>query len=181
MDKPFCGTNTTAGDLNPRRCAWVTDEVLARYHDLEWGQQPDSDAGWLELIVLETFQAGLSWRTILHKRAAFCEAFADFAIDQVAAYDAAEIERLMTNPGIVRNRKKVAATVANARIAQELVCTHGSLAEFLVGLPRETLTSTLQRTFRFVGPTTAESIAIAAGLLPVPHEPTCFLATATRD
>ncbi len=158
------------------RCRWATDAVLAQYHDVEWGQRPATDAEWFERVVLETFQAGLSWRTILHKRPAFRRGFAEFDVDCVATFGEEDVVRLMADPGIVRNRKKVESALQNARIAQNLISEHGSLGRFFTSLPEPDLLRVLQKTFRFVGPTTAESIAIATGLLPAPHDRECWLA-----
>lgn len=161
-----------------RRCAWAqTDALLQHYHDHEWGQPPTTDAGWLEMITLEAFQAGLSWRTVLHKRANFRRAMADFRLTELASLDEVGVERLLSDPGLIRNRKKILATVENARIALDLVRAHGSLTDLLkqyAGVRHELLPY-LCATFRFVGPTTAESIAYATGLLPAPHEDGCFL------
>ncbi|MCL6598301.1 MAG: DNA-3-methyladenine glycosylase I [Alicyclobacillus macrosporangiidus] len=159
------------------RCRWVTDEQLARYHDEEWGRPPQSDAGWFEFVVLETFQAGLSWRTVLHKREAFRRAFASFEPGAVARFTDDDVRRLLSDPGIIRNRKKIEAAVENARIALQLVETHGSLAAFFHGLAScPDPLRVLQETFRFVGRTTAESIAFATGLLAPPHDPGCWKA-----
>lgn len=158
------------------RCAWVSDEQLRRYHDDEWGRAPQTDAGWFELIVLETFQAGLSWRTVLHKRDAFRQAFDGFSVACVADYGAPEVEQLLDNPGIVRSRAKVTATIENAKVARSLIHEYGSLRAFVEQIPSAQLLETLQRTFRRVGRTTAISIAEAAGLVPPAHDPDCWLA-----
>jgi len=113
------------------RCALPADDPLYRvYHDEEWGLPVDDDDRLYEKVCLEGFQAGLSWRTILHKRAAFRDAFADFAIEAVADYDARDVERLMRDERIVRNRRKIEATIHNARRARELRDEAGSLAAF---------------------------------------------------
>ena len=100
------------------RCAWADrgDAVMTAYHDLEWGMPVrDSRALW-EMLMLEGFQAGLSWRTILHRRYGFRAAFAGFDPAQVARFDDADIDRLMPDAGIIRARAKIAATIAAARI-----------------------------------------------------------------
>ena len=98
------------------RCAWAAhDPLLRAYHDTEWGvPERDSRALW-EKLILDGFQAGLSWRTILHKREAFREAFQGFEPQAVARFDHADVERLLQNPGIVRSRAKIEATIGNAR------------------------------------------------------------------
>ena len=100
----------------PTRCAWAgTDPLMVEYHDLEWGvPERDSRALWAKLV-LDGFQAGLSWRTILHKREAFRRAFEDFDPVRIAAYDAEDVERLMADAGIVRSRSKIIAAIGNAR------------------------------------------------------------------
>lgn len=106
------------GNASPCRCAWAAgdDPLMTRYHDEEWGvPQHDPRMLW-EMLVLEGFQAGLSWRTILHKREAFRRAFAGFEPPRVARFGAAEVERLLADPGIVRSRAKIEATIAAARI-----------------------------------------------------------------
>lgn len=162
-------------------CAWVTDEELRAYHDDEWGQRPESDARWFEFIVLETFQAGLSWRTILRKRDAFRSAFAGFQVERVAAFDSADLTRLLSDAAIVRNRQKILATLENAKIAQRIIEQEGSLGAFLTRSTGDDLLRQLQSTFRFVGRTTAESIAYATGLIPPPHDADCWKTDASAD
>ena len=102
--------------VEPSRCAWAAhDPLLRAYHDAEWGvPERDSRALW-EKLILDGFQAGLSWRTILHKREAFREAFQGFEPQVVARFDHADVERLLQNAGIVRSRAKIEATIGNAR------------------------------------------------------------------
>lgn len=163
--------------IDLKRCSWANDEKLIAYHDKEWGEQPDSDSEWLEKVVLETFQAGLSWKTILHKRENFRSVFHGFVPEKVAAMTAQDVAALMENPGIVRHRKKIEAAIANANIALSLAEQYGSLHSFFTGLneqPESEILARLQSTFRFTGPTTAESIAFATGLLSPPHDPQCW-------
>lgn len=184
-------SRTEAGDLvrgpdGLRRCAWATaaPEYLA-YHDQEWGLPVVDDGGLFERLCLEGFQSGLSWLIILRKREAFRTAFADFRIERVARFDQADIERLMADAGIVRNRRKIAATLENARAAQRLAEEGGSLARFVWSFkpadrpaPRsfeeipavtpesETLARELKRRgFRFLGPTTVYATMQACGLV----------------
>jgi len=172
------------------RCALPTGDTLYRtYHDEEWGLPVDDDDRLYEKVCLEGFQAGLSWRTILHRRAAFRDAFADFAIETVADYDARDVERLMRDERIVRNRRKIEATIHNARLARQLRDEAGSLAAFFwrhepgederpgrVTLdwlkahpvtPSSTrLAAALKaRGWRFVGPTTAYALMQALGFV----------------
>jgi DNA-3-methyladenine glycosylase I len=155
------------------------------YHDHEWGRPVLSDDGLFERLTLEAFQSGLSWLTILRKRPAFRAAFADFDIEAVAAFDDADRDRLLADAGIVRNRLKIEAALANARAALPVIEKHGSLAAFFWRFRPETtapprtrrdwvgktpesaaLARELKaRGFRFIGPTTAYSTMQAAGIV----------------
>ncbi|MCO2667351.1 DNA-3-methyladenine glycosylase I, partial [Pseudomonas aeruginosa] len=114
-----------------QRCNWVKTEADAHYHDTEWGVPSHDDRHLFEMLILEGAQAGLSWSTILNKRAGYREAFADFDVDAVARFTPTRIEKLLENPGIVRNRAKVESAVTNARAVQRIREEHGSLAAFL--------------------------------------------------
>ncbi|EUA36839.1 methyladenine glycosylase family protein [Mycobacterium avium subsp. avium 2285 (R)] len=113
-------------DDEPIRCGWATArsgpdfELYRDYHDREWGQTVRDGVALFERMSLEAFQSGLSWLTILRKRENFRRAFSGFDIDAVAGYTDADVQRLMADPGIVRNRAKIEATIANARAAAEL-------------------------------------------------------------
>ncbi|MEQ7922130.1 DNA-3-methyladenine glycosylase I [Xanthomonas sp. WHRI 1810A] len=122
----------TIDEAGAVRCQWRTaaPEYL-HYHDCEWGRPVADDVRLFEKICLEGFQAGMAWITILRKREAFRQAFDGFDIDTVAVYTEADIDRLMTNPGIVRNRSKIRSVVNNARRARELIDETGSLAAWL--------------------------------------------------
>jgi len=155
------------------------------YHDEEWGRPVLTDDGLFERLTLEAFQSGLSWLTILRKRPAFRAAFADFRIEAVARFGAADFDRLMADAGIVRNRLKIEAAMANARAALPVVEEHGSLAAFFWRFRPEKHASPRRRddwagktpeskalarelkkrAFRFVGPTTAYSLMQAARLV----------------
>lgn len=144
------------------RCPWAAANPVDRdYHDTEWGLRVAGEAAHLERLTLEAFQSGLSWRTILLKRPAFRTAFAGFDADTVAAYDAADVERLMGEAGIVRNRRKVEAAVTNARACVALR-EHGGL-EALVWSFRPERTPA-PRTSAEVASTSRESVALAAAL-----------------
>ena len=124
------------------RCFWCGAEpVYVAYHDEEWGVPEHADRRLFELLILEGAQAGLSWLTILKKRENYRAAFDNFDPARVAAYGPREVERLLANPGIVRNRLKIAATIQNARGVLKLQEQHGSLDKFLWsyvgGTPRQ--------------------------------------------
>ena len=110
------------------RCRWANpkNELYIRYHDEEWGKLVRDDAKLFEMLILECFQAGLSWECILNKREAFRAAFDEFDLDKVCGYDEAKEEALRTAPGIVHNRLKIHAAVTNARIFREIQNEYGS-------------------------------------------------------
>jgi DNA-3-methyladenine glycosylase I len=129
-----------------------------------------------ERLVLEINQAGLSWLTVLQKRAAFRAAFADFAVDRVAGFGAPEIARLMEDPGIVRNRLKIEAVIANAREIQELRRTHGSFHDWIEAhhpRPLGEWTRLFRQNFRFTGGLIVGEFLMSLGYLPGAHEPDC--------
>lgn len=172
------------GDGLPR-CPWAggSPDYVA-YHDEEWGLPVRGEAALYERLTLEAFQSGLSWLTILRKRPAFRAAFADFDPHAVAAYADADVARLLADAGIVRNRAKIEAAVANARVVVDL---DGGLTELLWSfapdpagrraprLPEEVPAVTAESTamarelrrrgFRFVGPTTAYALMQATGMV----------------
>ncbi len=114
------------------RCAWAgVDPLMQAYHDLEWGQVCHDDAELFERLTLEVFQAGLSWSTILHKRRGFRRAFDAWDVPRIAGYGAADVERLLADSGIVRNRLKVTATIRNARALLKVQETEGSFDHFV--------------------------------------------------
>lgn len=119
--------------MDKKRCFWVdeTSEIYVNYHDEEWGVPVYDDERLYEMFLLETFQAGLSWITILKKREAFRKAFDGFAVEKVAAYDEKKRKELMENPGIIRNRRKIDAAVKNAGIFMEIQREYGSFSDYL--------------------------------------------------
>ena len=170
------------------RCPWAdASPDYAAYHDLEWGVPVHDDRVFFEFLILEGAQAGLSWSTILNKRRGYREAFAGFDPVRVARYDARRIAKLLTDPGIVRNRLKIASTVTNARAFVELQRECGSFDRyvwaFVGGKPirnrwrslREVPASTAEsdalstdlkrRGFRFVGSTIIYALMQATGLV----------------
>lgn len=176
----------------PRRCAWATasPDYLA-YHDTEWGVPVRDDRGLFERLSLEAFQSGLSWLVILRKRAAFRRAFAGFDPAAVAGFGEVQVSRLLTDPGIVRNRRKVEATVHNAQAVvalgagglTRLIWSHAPAARPAPAGPEDVPTSTaesralataLRRAgLQFVGPTTAYALMQACGLVD-DHLADCF-------
>lgn len=175
------------GDDGLARCPWAGGPGPMRdYHDTEWGMPVTGETAYLERLTLEAFQSGLSWSTILAKRPAFREAFAGFDADAVAAYDEADVERLMADARIVRNRRKIDAAITNAR-ATVALRPDGGLAELVHRFapeqaPEATATTSpesvalskalKQRGFAFVGPTTMFALMQAIGVFD-PHLPGC--------
>jgi DNA-3-methyladenine glycosylase I len=170
---------------------------MVRYHDEEWGVPIDQDVALFERLALESFQAGLSWQTILHKREAFRAAFRGFEPMVVAGFDVADVERLLADGSIVRNRAKIEATIANAHAFIEVSGAAGGFATYLDGFapppPRRLPPSAVgpadipgttpaakalsrdlkARGFRFVGPTIAYAFLQSVGRVD-DHLPGCF-------
>ena len=120
--------------MNSKRCDWCGgDPLYVKYHDEEWGRLVDDDRKMFEFLVLESAQAGLRWITILRKRENYRKAFADFDVKKVAAFGDADVERLMNDPGIVRNRLKINAAISNARCFLTVQKEFGSFCAFLRG------------------------------------------------
>jgi DNA-3-methyladenine glycosylase I len=179
------------------RCAWASGggELDRRYHDEEWGVPLRDDRALFELLILEGAQAGLSWSTILKKREAYRRAFARFDAQAVAQFTARDVRRLLADDGIVRNRLKIEATIANARafleVRRELGSFAASVWQFVGGQPvqnawramkqvppetdtsRELSRDLRRRGFRFVGPTICYAFMQAAGLVN-DHITDCF-------
>jgi DNA-3-methyladenine glycosylase I len=175
-------------DVEPKRCEWVVgaDALYLEYHDREWGTPSHDDRHLFEMLVLEGAQAGLSWSTILRKRPGYRRAFADFDAAKVARFNARSVERLLADPGIVRNRAKVESAVTNAKRALDVQREFGSLDAFLWSfvdgrpivngwrklseIPAETDESRAmskdlkRRGFRFVGPTVCYAFMQAVGM-----------------
>ncbi|HEY7281765.1 MAG TPA: DNA-3-methyladenine glycosylase I [Actinomycetota bacterium] len=180
----------------PKRCGWVDlgDPLMVTHHDEEWGVPSHHDRHLFELLILEGAQAGLSWSTVLHKREGYRKAFAGFDPAKVARFDKRRVERLMADPGIIRNRAKIEATVANAKATLAVQREHGSLDAYLWTfvdgkpirnrfkdgqIPSETpeskaMSRALRATgFRFVGPTICYAFMESVGMVN-DHVTGCF-------
>ncbi len=177
------------------RCGWADNELLTQYHDEEWGVPDHDDRSLFEFLVLEGAQAGLSWNTILRKRANYRAAFDNFDITKVARYGAREMKRLLADSGIVRNRLKVDSAIVNARAFLGVQGEFGSFDAYLwqfVGgqpirntwrrledIPAQTLESSKlskdlkARGFKFVGPTVCYAFMQATGMVN-DHVTGCF-------
>lgn len=181
---------------NLKRCDWVSDDPLyLDYHDQEWGVPLRDDRALFELLILEGAQAGLAWITVLRKRESYRRAFDGFQPEVIAKYGPDKIESLLQDPGIIRNRAKVSATVKNAQGWLDIMAREGSFAEYVWGfvegepivnrwtklgeVPAQTteskaLSKALKaRGFSFVGPTICYAFMQAAGLVN-DHTLDCF-------
>ena len=178
---------TVKGEDGNKRCAWcVSDPQYMKYHDTEWGKPVTDDQKLYEKLCLEGFQAGLSWLTILRKRENFREAFANFDPEEVALFKSRDTTRLMKNEGIVRNRMKIEATIANAKATLKVQRELGSLDALIWSfapkkpakmpkqfgdIPASTPESKalskdlLKRGFKFVGPPTMYAAMQSLGLV----------------
>lgn len=179
------------------RCPWPTlsDPLYLKYHDTEWGVPIHNDKKIYEFLVLEVFQAGLSWRTVLHKRANFKYAFANFDYKKVARFNAKDIKRLLQDAGIIRNKLKIEAAINNAQRFVEVQKEFGTFSKYMwsfvknrpikhqlktardypVHIPEAVLWSKdlKKRGFKFLGPTVAYAHMQAVGMVN-DHIVTCF-------
>lgn len=190
---------TIAGPDGKFRCQWCsTAPEFLPYHDNEWGFPVSDDYRLFEKLSLESFQSGLSWRTILAKRENFRKAFHHFNFDRVASFDQHDIDRLLKDEGIVRHRGKIEAVINNAKRVQELVKKEGSLAAFIwryepgeneLVKPQSASTSKesialskdlKKQGWKFVGPTTVYAFMQAMGLLN-DHVEDCVIRTKVDD
>ncbi|WP_230397437.1 DNA-3-methyladenine glycosylase I [Novisyntrophococcus fermenticellae] len=183
--------------MEKKRCFWVDEKspVYIEYHDSEWGQPVHDDQKLYEMFLLETFQAGLSWITILRKREAFRTAFDSFDVQKIAAYSDEKIDALLQNDQIIRNRNKIRAAVTNAQIFIQIQTEYGSFSNYLWGfsggkviinnadkaeaIPVKTeLSDSIskdlkKRGMRFVGSVTIYAYLQAIGIVN-DHEKNCF-------
>jgi DNA-3-methyladenine glycosylase I len=172
---------------NSIRCAWISDPLMRNYHDEEWGVELHDDRKLFEFIVLDAFQAGLSWKTILNKRENFRKAFDNFEPKIIAGYDEEKYKRLLADAGIIRNKAKIRATITNAIAFLGIQNEYGSFDKYLWSfvdykpiinswnsiseIPPKTIISDLmskdltKRGFKFAGSTICYSFMQAAGLV----------------
>ncbi len=175
------------------RCSWVNDEeIYIQYHDHEWGIPVYDDHKLFELLILEQFQAGLSWITILKKRQNFRKAFDSFDVEKISHYNDIKIEELMKNKGIIRNRRKIKASVVNAKVFIKIQEEYGSFSNYIwhftqhkvlylngdvapttSKLSDEVSSDLKQRGMTFVGSTIMQSYLEAIGVMNH-HEKNCF-------
>lgn len=173
------------------RCKWcnLKNPLYVKYHDEEWGVLRIDDQYLFEMLILESFQAGLSWECVLNKRAAFKKAYDDFDIEKVCLYDDVKISQLLTNQNIIRNKLKIKASINNAKIFSEIVKEYGSFYRYLVSFCGSNIiyeydkttskisdnisNDLIKRGMKFVGSTIIYSYLQAIGIINS-HEPGCF-------
>ena len=188
-------TSVLKGVSDPVRCSWASGELMIRYHDEEWGVPVHNDRTLFEFLILEGAQAGLSWSTILNKRENYRKAFDGFDPERVARYDRRKIDRLLLDPGIVRNKLKIASTIGNAKAFLQVQKEFGSfdryIWQFVEGKPRVNSPKSMKqvpaqtsesdamskdlkaRGFNFVGSTICYAFMQAVGLVN-DHTVNCF-------
>ncbi|WP_407420750.1 DNA-3-methyladenine glycosylase I [Methanobrevibacter sp.] len=177
--------------MTKKRCGWVEgkEDIYIRYHDEEWGVPKYDDDILFEMLILEMFQAGLSWITILKKREAFRKAFDDFDIEKIMEYDECKVSELLENKGIIRNRLKIDATINNARIFREIQNEYGSFSAYIWSytdgkiikaeyktksdLSEKISKDLKKKCMKFVGPTIIYSYLESIGIIDN-HTPECF-------
>jgi DNA-3-methyladenine glycosylase I len=182
-------------EASPARCPWAGNELNIPYHDEEWGVPVHDERKWFEFLILEGAQAGLSWDTILRKRARYREVFDSFDAEKVARYDKKKVRELLGDAGIIRNRLKIEATISNARafmmVQEEFGSFDAYIWRFVGGKPKQNawkshkqvpaktvdsdaMSKELQkRGFRFVGSTICYALMQATGMVN-DHVVTCF-------
>lgn len=175
-----------------KRCSWCNEKnpKYVDYHDHEWGKLQTDDHYLFEMLILESFQAGLSWECVLNKREAFIEAYDQFDIEKVCLYDEEKIEELFHNPQLIRNHLKIKVSIQNAKIFKDIVASYGSFYSYLKEFLSETIIYEIGRTtspvsdaiskdlqkrgMKFVGSTIIYSYLQAIGIINS-HEKDCFL------
>lgn len=180
------------------RCAWANPKnmLYIKYHDEEWGQPVHDDHRLFEMLLLESFQAGLSWECVLNKREAFRRAFDGFDLEIVCGYSDEKMEELRQNAGIIRNRRKIEAAVKNARVFRDIAAEYGSFSDYLWGYTNgeviyendrtssalsDSISEDLKkRGMSFVGTTIIYAYLQAVGVINS-HEENCFLCRRGRE
>lgn len=174
-----------------KRCSWVEEkeEIYIRYHDEEWGTAKYDDDILFEMLVLESFQSGLSWITVLKKRESFRKAFDDFNINKIVDYDDGKVRKLLENENIIRHEGKIRATISNAKVFMEIQKEYGSFSDYIWGFTDGEIIKAEYKTeselsdkiskdlkkkgMKFVGSTTVYSYLEAIGVIDN-HEKDCF-------
>lgn len=175
-----------------KRCKWcnLNNDKYIRYHDEEWGVLNNDDSYLFEMLILESFQAGLSWECVLNKRDDFRIAYDNFELDKVCNYDDQKIEELVNNPKIIRNKLKIKASINNAKIFRKIQLEYGSFNNYLIQYTNNKIFHEINKTsselsdkiskdlikrgMRFVGTTIIYSFLQAVGII-YSHDEECFL------
>ncbi len=148
-----------------KTCVWPgTDELMIKYHDEEWGTPVHDDKKHFEFLVLDCFQAGLSWKTILHRREGFRKAFANFDVQKVAKFGKKEVEKLLKDEGIIRNRLKVEGTIKNAKAFIKLQEEHGSFDKYIWQFTKGKTLVNKRKMSKDIPPNSKESDAMSVAL-----------------
>lgn len=150
-------------EMNPR-CDWAKEQIEIDYHDNEWGVPLHNDRKLFEFLVLEGMQAGLSWRIILNKRPEFRKAFDNFKVERIANYDIVKINELCSNPFIIRNKKKIEATISNANAFLRIQKEYGSFDTYIWNFVRHKPIQNTWKTYKDVPSTSQESDLICKDL-----------------
>jgi len=174
------------------RCKWcnLDNPLYVDYHDNEWGKTNFGDKYLLEMLILESFQAGLSWECVLNKREAFKKSYDDFNLDKIVLYDDVKINELLENKSIIRNRLKIVASIKNAKVFKEIVGEYGSFKNYLMSFTKNEIIyendkttneisdaiskDLVKRGMKFVGSTIIYSFLQAIGII-YSHDRECFL------
>ncbi len=177
---------------NKKRCKWcnLKNELYVEYHDKEWCVPNFDDKYLYEMLILESFQAGLSWECVLNKRQSFRKAFDDFDLEKVISYDEEKVQELLSNKDIIRNKRKILASIKNSKIFKDIVCEYGSFYNYLRRFTKDktifeidkttndlsdAISNDLQkRGMTFVGSVIIYSYLQAIGII-YSHEKECFL------
>lgn len=175
-----------------KRCSWcnTNNPIYVKYHDEEWGKLRTDNTYLFEMLILESFQAGLSWQCVLNKREAFRKAYNDFNLEKVILYDNKKIDELLRNKGIIRNQLKIRASIQNAKIFKNIILEYGSFYHYLCTFSNGAILYELHKTtnalsdviskdlksrgMKFVGSTTIYSYLQAIGII-YSHEQDCWL------
>lgn len=148
-----------------RRCGWIRDPLMERYHDEEWGEPVHDDRKHHEFLILDAFQAGLSWAMVLKKREGFRKAFAGFEPEKVARFTSTRVEKILQDPGIIRNRLKVKSAVSNASAFREIQKEFGSFDKFIWQFTGGSTIQNRRKSLKHIPPRTRESDAMSEALI----------------
>ena len=159
-----------------KRCWGDGDPASEKYHDEEWGMPLKGDNEFFERLSLEMFQAGLSWRTILHKRQAFRKAFANFSIKRVAGFTQRDVKRLLNDKSIIRNELKIKSVIYNAKVFLQLKAEFGSFEKWLdtIDVNDAEVYKVFKKHFKFMGPEVVKSFLMSASKIPSWHGKNCW-------